>query len=115
MVSESFLAHGAAAWTCLESILITYGAFEFTKVVAYSFLGAFTPETHDKTLITTHCTFLYYGSITRSILSKYYERERRENENKNELLVHGNNMDSDAYHCVNCIQLFWSYKLKFGQ
>ena len=106
MVSESFLAHGAAAWTCLESILIAYGAFEFTKVVAYSFLGAFTPETHDKTLITTHCTFLYYGSITCSILSKYYERKRKERErerkNENEFLVHGNNVDSDAYH-VNCI------------
>ena len=42
------------------------------------------------------------------------ERERRERENENEFLVHGNNMDSDAYH-VNCIQPFWSYKLKFGQ
>ena len=52
------LAHGAAAWTHLEGILITYGTFEFTKVVAYSFLGAFAPETDDKTLITTHCTFL---------------------------------------------------------
>ena len=32
------------------------------------------------------------------------ERERRERErkNENEFLVHGNNMDSDAYH-VNCI------------
>jgi hypothetical protein len=52
------LAHGAAAWTHLEGILVTHSAFEFTKVVAYSFLGAFTPEAYDKTLITTHCTFL---------------------------------------------------------
>ena len=52
------LAHGAAAWTHLEGILVTHRAFEFTKVVAYSFLGAFAPETDDKTLITTHCTFL---------------------------------------------------------
>ena len=57
MMSKS-LAHGAAARTHLEGILITHSAFEFTKVVAYSFLGAFTPEADDKTLITAHCTFL---------------------------------------------------------